>query len=128
MPWPGVMLKIPNEPMTRLKSARRLDGRTRNAMLIAGLLSIVLLSCGGHLSHENFLTFAGRHVGSNMEEVNPTTRVTGYVDGRILANGNSEYGFKYWKTCRVYYEVDPETRIIVDWRWEGLRKDCVAGG
>ena len=107
----------------------RLDRLSCGAMLFASLLPVTMLSCiiVPH-PHETFISHRNNEVGRKIEEVKSSTSVKGYTNSRFLPNGNVEYGFRARGTCRVYYEVDPKTRIIVSWRWEGLRKHCTAGG
>ena len=97
-------------------------------VLVASLLALALLSCALPPNHETFVSHRNHEVGLKMEDVRSSTSIKSYADSRFLSNGNVEYGFKYRRTCRVYYEVNPETRIIVGWRWEGLRQHCVIGG
>jgi len=43
-----------------------------------------------------------------------------------LSNGNIEYHYAYENfrgLCRYVFEVDPTTRKIVDWRYDGEDKD-----
>jgi hypothetical protein len=47
------------------------------------------------------------------------------IDITPLPNGNSEYRYKYLRTCRYIFEVDPKTRTIIGARWEGKETDCV---
>ena len=107
----------------------RPDRRFLSVMLLAYLLLPALLSCDMTPTHEAFLSFHESDVGREMEEVYSGTYIVPYMlEGKILPNGNSEYGFARRGTCEVYYEVDPETRIIVAWRWQGLKEDCIHGG
>ena len=107
----------------------RLDRLSYGTVLLASLLSVTMLSCVIPLDrHGAFISHRNNEVGRKIEEVKSSLSVKSYTDGRFLPNGNLEYGFRARGTCRVYYEVDPKTRIIVNWRWEGLQKHCTAGG
>ena len=94
--------------------------------LTVALLSAVLFSCATVASHEAFLSYHENRIGRNFDKLVYYTGITRYADGRFLLNGNVEYGFKWGAKCRVYYEVNSETRIIINWRWEGTV--CVLGG
>ena len=126
MLWLGTLFGILNKLVAERKFADRFGKQIGGMLLAVSLFGIVLSSCGSLPSHEIFVQYNDSRVGRNFDKENRSTSVKGYVDGRFLPNGNVEYGFKWRATCRVYYEVNPETRIIVDWRWEGTV--CVLGG
>lgn len=111
---------------TEHRFVNRLGKQITSTLLIAGLLGTVLLSCHSLLSgHERFVLYNNSKIGRNFDKENYGTRIQEYADSRFLPNGNVEYGFKWKAKCRVYYEVNPETRIIVNWRWEGSQRYCV---
>lgn len=104
------------------------SGRPFWHVAVTVFLSVaVLFSCTSPPTHERFVRHRNDEVGIKLENLYPSTSVKHYIAGRILPNGNIEYGFKHSRTCRIYYQVDPETRVIVGWRWEGLREHCVVG-
>jgi len=47
-----------------------------------------------------------------------------------LPNGNMEEeriaGYGNRDRCREFYEYDPRTSIIVGWRFEGSKADCIS--
>jgi hypothetical protein len=45
-------------------------------------------------------------------------------NSKTLFNGNIENQYRYRGTCRYFFEVDPKTRKIVGWRFEGSERDC----
>ena len=95
--------------------------------LVMVLLSMAVLSCATVASHEAFISRHDNRIGRNFDKLfHYRNSMTHYVDSRFLPNGNVEYGFIWGEKCRVYYEVNPETRIIIDWRWKGTA--CVLGG
>lgn len=119
--------------MSKLAAEHRLVNKLgkqiTSTLLIVSLLGIVLSSCASLLSgHERFVLYNNSKVGRNFDKEDRGTSIQKYADSRALPNGNIEYGYKWRRTCYVYYEVDPETRIIVDWRWEGSQGYCVHGG
>lgn len=46
------------------------------------------------------------------------------MGSRELPNGNVETNFSWRKHCPVFFEINPATRIIVGWRFEGNERDC----
>lgn len=103
------------------------DNRWCGMALALALLSVALFSCAHVASHEAFLSMHNNRVGRNFDKlVYHIYHINRYADSRFLPNGNVEYGFRWGVKCRVYYEVSPETRRIVNWRWEGTA--CVVGG
>lgn len=93
--------------------------------LFVGLLVVLFSGC---LSpHENFKLCMGANVG---RKINGSDRSHWaipeyFVGSKSLPNGNIENEYKYIRTCRYFFEYDPETRIIVNWRFEGKESDCV---
>ena len=108
------------------ESVSKPNDKVCGAASIVVLTSVVLFSCALVASHEAFINRHDNRVGRNFDKLPYRTSINEYADSRFLPNGNVEYGFKWGAKCRVYYEVDPETRIIVNWRWEGTV--CVVGG
>lgn len=43
----------------------------------------------------------------------------------FLANGNMEYAFDWYGSCKYFYEVDAQSLIIIKWRAVGLVDDCI---
>jgi hypothetical protein len=46
------------------------------------------------------------------------------LSSSILTNGNMENGYEFRGTCRYFFEINPQTRKIVSWRFEGAERDC----
>ena len=100
------------------------------------LLLLLLVGCytdpGLHIrSYENFQILRKLHIGRKIDDPNLVIGWTSPKDlTRVvrLPNGNDEYHYKsYYRghsTCRAIYEVDPTTRIIVGFRWEGTEGEC----
>jgi hypothetical protein len=79
--------------------------------------------------HEAFKVMYGRQVGLNADDSERSwlARYPEDILGKQeLSNGNVEIEFRTnsGPTCRVFYEVSAETRIIVSWRFEGNEQDC----
>lgn len=76
---------------------------------------------------KNFEQHHGSQVGKNADD--PSSYVTRYpqllINSRSLPNGHIEKEYRWIRSCRYYYEIDPATNIIVGWRFEGSKQDCV---
>jgi len=97
---------------------------------LGGSLLLVLSSCAnlfGPDPHENFKESIGFYVGYSIDKprLPGVTRREIFLSSRMLPNGNIENKYKYVWSCRYFFEYDPETRMIVGWRFEGSEEDCV---
>lgn len=76
--------------------------------------------------HENFKNIMQSNVGKRAD--NPSSDISRYpqwvMGSRELPNGNIETNFSWRKHCPVFFEINPATRIIVGWRFEGNERDC----
>lgn len=95
--------------------------------LYVGCLSFFFLTACIMSPHANFRAHLSSEVGRAVDGPN---RAVWAVDERlqrssVLPNGNMENEYKYRGTCRYFFEYDPETRVIVRWRFTGDKKDCV---
>lgn len=97
------------------------------------MCAMLITSCAIGISwpHENFKEIYGGNVGKNIDD--PSVLAGGYpkekVGSRNMVNGNMEISYRLknpWGVCYLFYEVDPKTRVIVDWRYEGANETCVA--
>ena len=90
-------------------------------------LSIVNYSCNVPTPHENFRHIMQVDIGKRMQD--STTNISRYSDQiykrNTLSNGNIEIGLNHIGNCKVFFQVDHRTSIILDWRYEGSQKDCV---
>lgn len=99
--------------------------RKIKALLFGGLLMPMVSSCAALSPHENFKGHMRGNVGKKID--GPSTlwvKPDRYVGTRQLSNGNTEKEYKLRGTCRYFFEFNPETRVIVGWRFEGSEKDC----
>lgn len=91
-------------------------------------ISVVLLvGCVWMLSpHQNFIDTFNYQVGKNFDDPSvykPRRR----VKSSTLSSGLLEIEYQHlvrWGGCRVFYEVDPVSRKIVNWRFEGTEEAC----
>lgn len=90
-------------------------------------LTLFLASCGLD-PHDNFKWLNQRNVGTTIDKpaLGESTNPRGLLESKRLPNGNIENKYKRRGTCRVFYEFDPDTRIIVSWRFEGKTSDCIS--
>lgn len=47
-----------------------------------------------------------------------------FISSVILLNGNMENGYRHRRSCIYYFEINPDTRKIVGWRYTGTERDC----
>jgi len=98
----------------------------------AGLI-LALSSCAnlfGPTPHENFQNHMMLAVGVRLDNPYTWADPNRLVSESQLLNGNIENEYILMSVgpqanCRYFYEYDPETRIIVGWRFEGSEEDCV---
>lgn len=46
------------------------------------------------------------------------------MSSNILSNGHMENGYRFSDACVYYFEIDPNTRKILSWRYMGSEEDC----
>lgn len=95
-------------------------------MSFAGCLFTLFLGCSSVTPYENFKNILLTNVGRNIDDNYPGSWVNpeDLIDVTPLPNGNEEYRYKYLRTCRYIFEVDPGTRKIVGARFEDKESDC----
>lgn len=107
-------------------------GRQCRTVLLFVVLGYMLASCGYYADlynvdrmHEEFILISQKWIGQSIDRFDENYG-SGKIESRELPNGNIEnaYGFSYGR-CIEFYEFDPETRIIVNFRFEGLKRWCV---
>ena len=113
--------------MTRIVMIRRVLKPPLAVVLICIPVILFLTSCGSPTDpHENFKTIHDWYIDRGMSIDNEwvTSTYGGLVESRRLPNGNIENKYKKWRTCHKFYEFNPDTRMIVRWRFEGKTEDC----
>lgn len=96
--------------------------------LVFIVISLMEASCiGAGWPHQNFMEIYDHQVGKTIDD--PSSYIARYpqeiVGSRDLPNGNKEIEFlRSASECRVFFEVDPHTRKIVGWRYEGSDETC----
>ena len=95
--------------------------------LLTGCFVLLMPSaCSAVTSQENFRMIIGESVGKSIDLPPRVTNAypEDLVSSTHLPNGNIENQYRYQGACRYFYEIDPKTRIIVGWRYEGSERDC----
>ncbi len=90
-------------------------------------LLMLFAGCATTSPHENFKAHLYQKVGMSLDEIPPYwwPYEEDLIDSNVLANGNLRNRYKYRGTCVYIYEINPQTRIIVDAGFEGKETDCI---
>jgi hypothetical protein len=90
-------------------------------------LILLVAGCMSSLSaHQNFLLLMDHNIGSSID----SPRLAGsalekyLIESKQLPNGNTENEYLERRSCRIFFEFDSDTRIIVAWRYRGDPADC----
>ena len=100
----------------------------RLAMCVFLLASLASCAVGCGDRHEVYKKNMSRNVGSTIDKprFSGSAAPQALVASRRLSNGNIENEYRYFiPGCRTFFEFDPKTRIIVNWRFEGRKEDCI---
>lgn len=84
----------------------------------------LLLSCSTITPHENFKEHMADSVGRSLDTANWSKPYLKPESVRKMPNGNIENEYKWRGACKYFFEYDPRTRIIVEWRFIGTEEDC----
>lgn len=96
-------------------------------------LAVALFGCTTVSPHENFKNaLYGEkgwpvRIGTSIDNVDRGSfpDVDALLEIKPLLNGNLEYKYRFFGTCRYMYEVDHDTRKIVRAYFEGSERDCI---
>ena len=107
-----------------------MDGTMRyvSGMILSGwLLLPSLSSCSSVAPRENFVNEMNAQVGMCVDS--PQSFTARYREWRVstrsLKNGHREETYRCCLNCTVFFEIDPKTRKIETWRFEGDERDCI---
>ncbi len=93
---------------------------------VVALMWMPLAGCSLVTPHENFRLIHDHVVGKSIDL--PPRAIKAYpedlISTTVLPSGNIENQYQFRGTCRYFYEVNPKTRIIMGWRFEGSERDC----
>ena len=99
----------------------------RHSGKICLILLWALISSGCAIDpHENFVRLMHSQVGKKIHRTDPGfASEERLIEVRTLENGNLEYQYASYRTCTYFFEVHPESSIILSFRFEGNEDDCV---
>ena len=91
----------------------------------AAILSVLCVGCFTLDGHQNFINIYSRQVGRSADAFYRDQ----LVSTKTLSNGNIEekHGAGLWRgdqQCFVFFEIDPNSRKILSWRYEGSDDIC----
>jgi hypothetical protein len=96
--------------------------------IVLVIFFFLTVSCASLDPYENFKSHLQAEVGENIDDAPSYSHRAqpNSISTNPLQNGNIEYHYEYKNfqgICRYVFEVDPKTRKIVDWRYDGEDKD-----
>src|SRR5688500_7551828 len=102
-------------------------GRVKSHLLLLVCMSVWVVACV-EASHRNFISQMQADVGKSIDDpfFARNRYAERFVASKELANGNveQEYRIGMRGRCRLFHEVDNNSRKIVGWRYEGSKEDC----
>jgi hypothetical protein len=96
-------------------------------VILTGCLLMLPLACASVTPHQNFVMLMQFAIGKSVDDptVSDRRQPARLIDRKTLSNGNIEEAYRFRGACRYFYEVNPTTRMIEDWRFEGDERDCI---
>lgn len=92
-------------------------------LLLAAILAS--FSCGNRSPHDNFISHMQHNINKNIDGESTNWVKSKYlIRTRTLSNGNKENQYQWRGSCIYFFEFNPDTRVIINWRFEGSKKDC----
>lgn len=102
-----------------------IKGQNEWRVLLFCVISCVSTACSSITPQENFADFVqvnvGKKVGENQRHGMASNN---FIQSRKLSNGKMELEYKDFRSCRLFFIVDPATNIVESWRSEGSTEDC----
>jgi len=102
-------------------------------LVLASSLTTSISGCACGPSHSAFVAQQGSTVGRPLSSgwLSAKPGDQGFLGRKLLTNGNMEIGGLWHmrnqlNECRVYYEYNSNTNIVLRWRFEGSETDCVS--
>lgn len=79
-----------------------------------------------NLAHEYFEYVMTSKIGMNYDDPPSVTGINAeqLMSSNILSNGHLENGYRFSDACVYYFEINPDTRKILSWRYMGSEEDC----
>ncbi len=96
-------------------------------LVVFAPLCLSPLGCSSTHPHDNFKNHHARNVGMRADDPrgDAVLYARWFRGEAILDNGNIEKSYQYRGSCVYFYEIDRKTNIIVGWRFEGSKADCI---
>jgi len=105
---------------------------TRIKVIAACLVLLFLSACGlmpkppTNPAHENFKRIMSGKVGKKYDDPpNFAGTQEQIVSSITQLNGTMVNGYRLNASCVYYFEINPDTRKILGWRYKGKDDDCV---
>ncbi|MES1982085.1 MAG: hypothetical protein V4443_06375 [Pseudomonadota bacterium] len=95
--------------------------------VVVACILLPMSGCTSISPHANFLQALNGSIGRGIDNV-PSyhwPHAKDLIETKHLQNGNIENTYKYIRTCRYIFEVNPNSRSIVGARYEGSERDCI---
>ncbi|MFN2646330.1 MAG: hypothetical protein ABR570_15180 [Burkholderiales bacterium] len=93
------------------------------------MLVPLIAACATPAEHRNFREVMERQVGKSVDDPDsyPVFYRLRQVKAKSLANGNQQQEYAAGRSgrCRLFFEVEPLSRRIVRWSFEGSERECV---
>jgi hypothetical protein len=89
------------------------------------LVSFCFYGCMGYpASHKTFANQSTYWVGKSIQNLRRSSGPS--LGTKDLVNGHIEEGWVRGYRCREFFEYDPQTNMIIGWRFEGSTTDCIS--
>lgn len=99
--------------------------KSKFTLLATALIMPMMFACYALSPHENFKRTMNGNIGKKMNESSTLwIKSDRHILTRNMQNGNMEGEYILDDACHYFFEFNPETRIIVNWRFEGSERDC----
>lgn len=90
---------------------------------------LLLTACATPPEHLAFKDVMNHQVGKSIDDADAYPVYYRLKQGTVksLPNGNQNYEYAAGRDgdCKVFFEVEPITRRIVGWSFQGYERDCV---
>jgi hypothetical protein len=88
-----------------------------------------LAACATPAEHLNFKEVMNHQVGKSIDDPDayPVFYRLRQVSAKSLPNGNQQQEYAAGRSghCRLFFEVEPLSRRIVKWSFDGSERECV---
>lgn len=99
------------------------------ARRLTSLALLLAAACATAPEHENFKRVMARQIGKSIDDSDayPVFYKLRQTSSKPLPNGNQQQQYAAGRNgrCQLNFDVDPLTRQIVGWSFDGSERDCV---